>query len=286
MSKSTLSINTINPNVSEILMLLLKNKGIDLNGSNSDFLIRRINRRLKATNSLDYKSYINYLKNNIIEFDHLADILTINISRFFRDAFTYHYIRRIIIPKLFAEKIRTRNNDIRIWSAGCATGEEPYSIAMILDQYINDNKLDFKVNIFATDINEKSLNTARNAEYTEEVFQEIEFAYLSKYFTSQNNKYKLIQKIKDQVHFSTFDLLSKKSQAPEESIFGNFDIIFCRNVLIYFNNEYQHRILKKLRNTMHESSYLILGESEDPLLKHSNLFLRNTDLFKIFQKKG
>ncbi len=286
MSKSTLSKKSINPNISEILVLLLKKKGIDLNGSNSDFLDRRINRRLKATNSPDYKSYINHLKNNTIEFDHLADVLTINVSRFFRDAFTYQYIRKVIIPKLFEEKARSKNNNIRIWSAGCATGEEPYSIAMILDQYINDNKLDFKVNIFATDINEKSLDRARNAEYTEEVFQEIEFAYLNKYFTVQDSKYKLIQKIKDQVHFSTFDLLNKKSQAPEESIFGHFDIILCRNVLIYFNNEYQHRILKKLRNTMHESSYLILGESEDPLLKHSNLFLRSTDLFKIYQKNG
>ncbi|MGZ2368792.1 CheR family methyltransferase [Ancylomarina sp. YFZ004] len=286
MSKSTLSYKGLASNIHEILLLLFKNKSFDLKGSNPDFLIRRIDRRLKTTNSPDYISYINYLKNNISEFDHLADALTINVSRFFRNAFTYNYISKIIIPKLIQEKIRTKTNDIRIWSAGCATGEEPYSIAMMIDKCLNDNNLSLNVNIFATDINEKSLDTAKKAEYIHEALIEMEFAYLSKYFSSQNGIVKVIPKIQEQVHFSSFDLLNKKNQAPEESIFGHFDIIFCRNVLIYFNKEYQHRILRKLQNTMHKSSYLILGENEDPMLNHSDLFRQNNDLFKIYQKNG
>jgi chemotaxis methyl-accepting protein methylase len=284
MLKPNSSSSEITPDIHKILTLLIKNKGIDLFGSNPDFLIRRIDRRLKATDSNNYRPYIIYLKNNISEFDHLADVLTINISHFFRNAFTFHYLNKIIIPKLIEEKIRLKSNDIRIWSAGCATGEEPYSIAMMIDRYIKDNKLKFKVNIFATDINEKSLDIARKAEYTSEVLQETELSYLSQYFDNNNNTYQLKPEIIKQVHFSTFDLLNNKNQAPEESIFGHFDIILCRNVLIYFNKEYQHRILKKLYNTMHASSYLVLGESEDPILSQPSLFRRNSDLFKIYQK--
>lgn len=284
MPKPKLSLTEIDPDIHNILTLLLKNKGVDLFGSNPDFLIRRIDRRLRATNFNDYKSYIYYLENNIAEFDYLADVLTINVSHFFRNAFTYQYINEIILPKLIQEKSKLKNNEIRIWSAGCATGEEPYSLAMMIDKYLIENNLSFNVNIFATDINEKSLDIARKAEYTAEVLQETELSYLNQYFVCNNNTYQLNPTIQKQVHFSIFDLLNNKNRAPEESIFGHFDIIFCRNVLIYFNKEYQHRILKKLYNTMHTTSYLVLGESEDPILSQSKLFRRHNDLFKIYQK--
>ena len=278
------SNKSINQDILEILNLLFTNKGIDLSGSNPEFLSRRINRRIQATNTNDFKTYLEYLNKTNSEFDFLADILTINYSRFFRNAFTFNYIKSIVIPKLIQQKINSNNKEIRIWSAGCATGEEAYSIAIMLDQYLLENKLDINISVFATDIDEKAIRSAKKAAYPTEAIQEIEHGVLSNYFIYEDNRYNVIPRIKKKVHFSTFDLLNTKNQVPEESIFGHFDLIFCRNVLIYFNKAYQDRILNKLHKTMHASTYLILGESEEPALEQTSMFLKTNNLFKVYKK--
>lgn len=274
----------ISKDLHEILSLLFFSKKIDLCGSKPDFLHRRISRRMSATNTENYAEYLEYLKKNTTEIEALQDVFTINVSHFFRNSFTFEFLDKIIIPKIFNLKLRETNPILRIWSAGCSTGEEAYSIAILVDEYLQKNNLNIDVTIFATDIDQKSLLFAKKGEYPLESLKETKFEIITNHFSQIEGKYAVHAKIKERVHFSDFNLLNNQQYAPEESIYGDFDLIFCRNVLIYFNKEYQEIIFNKLYKSMNSSSFLILGEAEEPTGVYENKFLKESIYFKIYQK--
>lgn len=268
----------------EILSLLFLSKKVDLCGSKPDFLHRRISRRMLATNTDNYTEYLEYLKRNATEIDALQDVLTINVSHFFRNSFTFEYLDKIIIPKIINSKLKTTNPTLRIWSAGCSTGDEAYSIGILIDNYLQKNNLHINLSIFATDIDEKSLLFAKKGEYPIESLKETKLDIITNYFSQLNGKYTILPRIKEMVHFSNFNLLNNQQYAPEESIYGDFDMIFCRNVLIYFNKEYQQIIFNKLNKSMNSSSFLILGEAEEPTGIYEHKFLKESIYFKIYTK--
>ena len=283
-----MQINTKKESISkelhEILSLLYLSKKIDLCGSELDFLHRRISRRMSVTNTNNHQEYLEYLQHNSEEFEALQDILTINVSHFFRNAFTFEYLDKIIIPKIINEKLKTANPTLRIWSAGCSTGEEAYSIGILIDNYIRKNNIKLNVNIFATDIDQKSLLKAKKGEYLIDSLKETKLEIAQNYFSKVDEKYSIIPRIKKMIHFSNFDLLNNQQYAPEESIYGDFDLIFCRNVLIYFNKEYQEIIFNKLHRSMNSSGFLILGEVEEPSGEYEKRFQKESTLFKIYKK--
>ena len=274
----------MNCKIKKILDYLQNQKGFDFSGYRRSLLERRINKRLLATETGNFNEYCTFLTNNQIEADELIDALTINVSQFFRNPLVFEFISEKLLPPMIFEKLQRYKKYLRIWSAGCASGEEAYSLAIIFNEFLEKEKLELDLRIFATDIDKKSLKSAKRGVYNFESIKDVRYGLLSKYFIQKNNSFRIVSKIKNMVNYSSYDLLEKNSYAPPESIFGNFDLIFCRNVLIYFNLEYQEKIFEKLHRSLVPKGYLILGEAEMISKRYQRYFTSLSEYLKIFKK--
>ena len=268
-----------------ILQYLNENRGFDFSGYRISMVERRIQQRFPSLKCESYHDYLHYLKENPDEFDHLIDALTINVSRFFRDTLTFEYIADRILPAIVYEKKKVADGSIRVWSAGCAKGEEPFSIAILIQELIEKEDLKTKTSIFATDIDGKILEKARKEAYSFDSIKSMKYRLLKKYFTFEGEAFQLLPVIRNLVSFSVYDILDKKSYAPPESIFGSFDMVFCRNVLIYFDTEHQDQIFDKLYRSLARNGYLVLGEAEIPSTKYQRRFRKVNECCHIYQKK-
>ena len=268
----------------KILDYLKRKRGFDFSGYRPPMLERRVEKRLRPTKSDGFPEYLKYLKNRPEEFDELVDVLTINVSRFFRNTLAFDYIADIILPAIVSEKKGSPDHSLRVWSAGCATGEEPYSIAILIRELQRKEKLDLATNIFATDIDERVLKRARRALYPYESIKSMKYRLLKRYFEPKRKRFQLTPNIQKMVDFSVFDMIGKKGYAPPESVFGNFDMIFCKNVLIYFSTRHQDRIFDKLYRALAKGGYLVLGRAEIPTGEYQNRFRKVSDCGPIYQK--
>jgi chemotaxis methyl-accepting protein methylase len=268
-----------------ILNFLHDQRGFDFSGNRLSMLERRITKRLYTTKCDSLEEYYDYIILHPQECDKLIDVLTINVSSFFRNSLTWEYTNKFLLPKLFEKKEANRESSIRFWSAGCASGEEPYSIAILINEFFKKENTKPNTHIFATDIDTEILKKAEKATFDMDAVKNIKLGLLRKYFIERSDLFTLKKEIKDMVSFSFFDLLDRKRYSPPGSVFGNFDIILCRNVLIYFNNEFQERIFDKLFRSLNKGGYLILGEAEVPIQKFKSEFRRIDKCCKIYQKR-
>ena len=270
----------------KILDIVKKQRGFDFSGYRSPMLERRIQKRVLATRSENIENYMEYLNSNSDELNHLINVFTINVSHFFRNSFIFEYISKIIIPSLIQSKIKDKDHNIRVWSAGCSYGEEPYSMAILLNDIINKEEVDIRTNIFATDLDKKAITNASIGTYGFDSVRNVKFGTFQKYFTQTENKFQLDPKIKKMVQFSFFDLQDENRLVPPDSIFGGFDILLCRNVLIYFEPEYQKIIFNKLYQSLNKDGYLVLGEAEVPIEGFKNKFRKEIKCCKVYRKIG
>ena len=275
-----------NQTIKEILHHLNKQRGFDFSGYRISMLERRVQKRVFATHSENLDDYLSYLKQNPDELDNLIDVFTINVSRFFRNSFSFEYLNKMILSELILSKSKENNNSLRVWSAGCSFGEEPYSMAIILKEFLEKEESSIKPIIFATDIDKKALKRASVGTYSFESIKEVKYGILNTYFNQVDEKFILAPKIKQMVQFSFYDLLDQNSLAPPDSIFGSFDIVLCRNVLIYFEPEYQKIIFNKLYKSLNKNGYLILGKAEVPIDEFKHKFKRENKCSKIYRKIG
>ncbi|PKL38233.1 MAG: chemotaxis protein CheR [Candidatus Riflebacteria bacterium HGW-Riflebacteria-1] len=268
-----------------ILDYLMEKRGFDFSGYRAAMLERRISRRLAATRCKDFHRYLTFLQNNPAELDMLLDAITINVSSFFRDPLTFELLADRIIPSILESKFRLKDDSIRIWSAGCAMGEEPYSLAIIIHELLQKEKLRITPHIFATDIDAKALKEAEKAVYKTSSLENIKQRQITRYFTQASQAFQLLPEIINMVTFSQYDMLDQKRRVPPASIFGNFDLILCRNLLIYFNTDYQKTIFTKLHHALAQNGILILGQAEAPGPKHQHFFSRIIDFSPIYRKR-
>lgn len=270
--------------MTEIINMVRRERGFDFTGFNPDMIARRVNKRLYATSSSDEKEYIEYLINNPGEFDHLIDALIIKTSGFFRDSLCFEILSKKVIPHLIDNNLKRGINEFRVWSAGCSTGEEPYSIAMLMKEYYKRSAPPINVNIFASDLSRSAITMAEKGEYGRESMQNVRLDQYWKNFTGDERVFTINEDIRNMVKFSFFDLTGKSRSVPSESIYGGFDLVLCRNVLIYYNTGYQEIIFRKLFNSLNNSGIMILGESEIPPPAYSERLTRFTELCKVYQK--
>ena len=275
----------MNSDLKRVLNYLNKERGFDFSGYRPSMVERRMEKRLTPTKCAHVPEYLEYLKQHPHELDNLVDVLTINVSRFFRNTLAFDYMADKILPAIVFDKKTEREPSLRIWSAGCATGEEPYSIAILIQELQRKEKLKLNVNIFATDIDEKALKRAKKAVYPYANIKSIKYRLLKRYFENQGKRFQLSPKIEKMVAFSPYDMLDKRSYAPPESVFGGFDATFCKNVLIYFSQEHQGIIFDKLHRSLARGGYLVLGRAEIPTGKYRNRFRRVSDCCPIYQKR-
>ena len=278
------AVSETDKKLAPILAYLLEKRGFDFSGYHPPMLERRLKRRLFATSSPDFSEYLACLQRDGAELDQLLDALTINVSRFFRDSLTFELIADRILPALILGKSKTDDRSLRVWSAGCARGEEPYSLAILIHELLEKEGLEMDLHLFATDIDQGALQSAALAVYPLASVEYMQHRLLRKYFLATGESFRLIPEIKDLVSFSSYDMLDKKHGVPPESIFGNFDLVLCRNLLIYFNTEYQEAIFARLHQAIADNGHLVLGEAEAPSLACQRRFSRVFEFSPIYRK--
>jgi len=237
--------------------LICDKTGVDCRNYKDNYLRRRIELRMKARGiGSSYHEYCTFLEKNPSEYKTLMDGITINVTEFFRDTETFNFFKGEVLPQVLSEKRKRKSAIVRIWSAGCSIGEEPYTISIILHEQLGAALNNFIISIHATDIDGKALSVARTGVYEPQALKNMSKSHISKYFDSdENGKYHIKDKVKHLVRFQQHDLFSDKK-------FSHFDVIFCRNVMIYFGKDFQNRLLPDFYNALNLGGYLILGRTE------------------------
>jgi len=253
--------------IQEIINLLLHTKGTDISIYEENFLIKTIDKRLMATDNNSYRNYCRYLIANESEIDLLFKSLHISFSEFFRNPLTFAVLEQIIFPSFLEKKKIRKEKDIRIWSAACAAGQESYSLAILFDELMEISNSKIVCRIFATDICPLELSNASRGVYQTKSVNKVSLQRIQKYFTKKGDSFTISQNLRKYIDFSVFDLLAEHGYSPPASIFGNFDVIFCSNILFYYKPEYRIRILEKLSKNLSPGGFLITGEAEREIVK-------------------
>jgi len=236
--------------------------GIDLAGYRLPFLERRLAARMRALELTGLAEYLLRLETQPTECARLVDAVGVNVSSFFRNPLVFELVKERILPEIIERKRKMSSNEIRIWSAGCASGEETYSLAILLHMAIKGEVVDWVPRIFGTDMDASALAAAREAVYSRESFEFTKLGVLDKYFTANDSGFEVRPFIREMIRFSHHDLTSRTVPVPPDSVFGTFDLTLCRNVLIYFSRDMQARVVDNLHKSVANGGYLILGESE------------------------
>jgi len=253
--------------IENIISIMRVKYFLDISCYEESFLEKTVNFRILETQCGKIDEYIAFLSGNPSESDLLSDSLNNYYSEFFRNPLTFLMLEQIVFPKVFCEKNNSHSEEIRIWSAGCSTGQEPYSLAILAEDYRSTNQKNVSVRIFATDKSERELQSARKGIYHLRSVQNAKLQYLNKYFSNSGEFYSINSNIRELIDFSLLDLLDESGGAPPTSIYGDFDIIMCSNLLFYYKPEIQKRILTRLCNSLVDSGFLITGEAEVGIVK-------------------
>ena len=258
----------------DLVHRLAEERGIDLRGYKPTTLERRVRRRMQQLNAATYEEYLNYVAQEPGEPAKLLDTVLINVTRFLRDIQAWEALGKQVLPVLF--KHRPPGSSFRAWSAGCATGEEPYSVAILLCELLGPRVKDYEIKIYATDNDESALNTARRAEYPPEALRGVKPEIKAKYFTGE----KLMRVARDVRRMVIFGRSNLLADAP----ISHVDLLICRNVLIYFDATAQAHILGRLKYALNDGGVLFLGKSESQL-KRNPEFMPIDQRWRIFQKR-
>lgn len=248
------------------------------------FFRKSVQRRMAALEK-EENEYLRFLKESKTESDILLSSLNITFSQFFRNPLTFALLEQLILPRLLSKK--TEGGEIRIWSAGCATGQEAYSLAILLEELIAVSSRPIRYRIFATDIAEEALHTAKAGSYDEGAVANLKWSHLKKYFSRVGEVFTVNEAIKEKIDFSVFNLLDSETLNPPGSIFGDFDIICCCNLLFYYQMAVRRQIVRKLKRSLAEAGFLITGEAEAEFLsKDSDLKMLDSKsaIFQINKK--
>lgn len=259
-------------------------RGVNVSAERYTVLGEKIRERMASLNAGDAHAYIRILDAAPREASWLVDELTVNVSRFFRNPLVFELLGEQILPRLISDKAKTGNSFIRIWSAGCANGEEPYSLAILARELLSGRDKTPALEIFATDINRTVLENAVIGQYSTQQVREVKYGILTKYFTIRDDTFTLHRDIRENVRFSHYDMTDPRTVSPPESVFGSFDLVMCRNLLIYFDPGRQVRIFNKLDRSLSPGGFLVLGRAETLPAHMETAYQREDGHCNIFSK--
>ncbi|HEX4726819.1 MAG TPA: CheR family methyltransferase, partial [Jatrophihabitans sp.] len=249
------------PAFERLLAYLKESRAFDFTGYKRASLMRRVRHQMQRVAIDNYDDYHDYLQVHAEEFTALFDTILINVTSFFRDEEAWNYLRETVLPKLIAT---VGDQPIRVWSAGCATGQEAYSLAMALVEAVGLPAFRERVKIYATDVDEDALTMARQAVYTEKELRGLPDGHLTEYFEPLNGRYAFRKDLRRNVIFGRNDLV-------QDAPISRIDLLTCRNTLMYFNAETQTRIVSRLGFALKPDGVLFLGKAE-MLLNHTATF--------------
>jgi two-component system CheB/CheR fusion protein len=257
-----------------LLNHLKRTRGFDFTGYKRSSLERRIAKRMGEVGTPDYIAYVDRLEVDPDEFAALFDTLLINVTGFYRDPQTWDYLAEEIVPKLLADTADA--GSIRVWCAGCATGEETYTLAILLAEALGERAFSDRVKIYATDADDDALMQARAAVYSAKQVEAVPPDLLARYFERVDERFAFRKDVRRAVIFGRNDLV-------QDAPISRIDLLTCRNTLMYFNAETQSRVLERFNFALNPWGYLLLGRSE-MLITHADLF-RPVDLKRrVFSK--
>ena len=259
----------------ELLHFLAEERDFDLRGYKPTTLERRVRKRMGQLSVKDYESYAEYIRGNPAETGPLLETVLINVTEFFRDPEAWEIIARDILPHLL-KGLRT-GDSFRAWVAGCSTGEEVYSLAILVAEFFGSRVSEFDIKIYATDVDESALDIARRGEYPAEKLRRVRPEWRQKYFSSGNLP-RINRDLRRMLVFGRSDLAS---DAP----ISHVQMIVCRNVLIYFDSITQTHILNRLHYALDPGGILFLGKAESKLGQSAN-FKAIDSRWRIFRKDG
>lgn len=266
----------ISDNLFRKLELLIKsNSGITIKREDSNILKNKLVSLMNKKDINDLDALENFINENAEPdfIEDLVNLVTTSETLFFRDIKVFNALENAVFPEIIKNK---KGDKIKIWSAACATGQEPYSISMMIDSSNNPIINSAPYSIFATDINRESLNKAEKSLYSQfEVQRGLPISMLLKYFTKEGDQWLINKDLKEHTTFKQFNLLDN---LPGSEI---FDIIFCRNVFLYFDLEVKLKILNSFYQHMDKNSVLVLGSSEN-LMSLETKFIPYQDIPSIF----
>ncbi|MEY3289185.1 MAG: hypothetical protein RLZZ419_1427 [Pseudomonadota bacterium] len=263
--------------LNKIFVLLRGQTGHDFSQYKPKTIYRRIERRMAVQQIDTIHLYLKFLQQNPAEVNALFADLLIGVTNFFRDPDAFLALEKQVIPALFTD--RPINNVIRIWSPGCSTGEEAYSIAILFQEYLETIKQSYKVQIFATDIDRQAIATARSGVYPASIAFDISPNRLARFFTveTDSNSYRIHKNIRDMLVFSEHSVI-------KDPPFSKLDLISCRNLLIYFTAELQKKLIPLFHYSLNPGGTLFLGSSES-INEFDDLFIVLNRKAKLYQRK-
>ncbi len=260
-----------------LLEQVYQQSGVDFAQYKRPTILRRLQRRMAATRTRTVAEYRRYMQQQPQEYTRLATSFLIQVTEFFRDPAVFEGLRERVLPDLIAYA-RAHHRQLRVWSAGCATGEEPYSLAMLLCEALGEELAQFDVRIFATDVDAQAIAFARRGIYTRTDVAGVPSELQQRYFTATDEGLTVMPVARNLIVFGEHDL---GQRAP----FPNMDLVLCRNVLIYFTAELQKHALQLFAYALRDGGYLILGQAETvtPLV---DLFVPVEDQLKVYRRRG
>ena len=258
----------------QLLQHLQQSRGFDFSAYKRASLDRRIRKRMQDAGIDSYSGYTDYLEAHPQEFTDLFNTILINVTAFFRDPQMWEYIASDIIPRIL--QLRQGDAAIRVWSAGCSSGEEAYSLAMLLAEALGSERFNDRVKVYATDVDEEALSQGRAAAYDDKAVDAIPKPLLNKYFERVGHRWVFHREFRRAVIFGRHDLIL-------DPPISHLTLLVCRNTLMYFNNEVQQRILERFRFGLSEGGFLFLGKAE-LLLARSKAFIPVDLTKRVFTK--
>jgi two-component system CheB/CheR fusion protein len=259
----------------QIFKLLSKKTGTDFSQYKPTTILRRLEKRLDMLKLVHIDDYLEYIESHPEEAETLFKMILIGVTNFFRDTEAFAELEKYL-AKIISSK--SAGESIRIWVPGCASGEEPYSIAILLAKMLGSKLSNYNIQIFATDIDDRAIAYARRGSYTEQAMIHVEKAIIDAFFVKEGNEYRLTKRIRSMVLFSKHDVTNNPP-------FVKLDLISCRNLLIYFSTALQKHVLPLFHYALNPNGYLFLGKSEN-IGQFSDLFATVDSRNKIFQRKN
>ncbi len=254
--------------------LIYDESGIHFSSTNRSILESRLRERLRIAQLPSVGEYYTLITGNEEELKTLLDAVTTNLTRFFRNTAHFQTFEYHVVPELIAHKSKTLDKRLRVWSAGCSTGEEPYSVAIMLKELLPP---DFKIEITASDLSLKSVLIGQEGFYQESRMNGVPEKYLNRYFEKKPSGYQISPEIKSLVKFDYHNLKNDSGRR-------NLDVVFCRNVLIYFDEVAQKAVVSRFWDAMSNHSYLFIGHSESLFGMGTRFEFLRTDWACIYRK--